>query len=142
MARRLLNGRGQGYEETVSCGHRITHILFTVDHPSGLLRFGRRLRIRTGLLLGAGYYSERGYYPGNEYAGDYYSDWRQRDINNDARAIQQGQANIRHDQRELREDLRNGDFDAVAHEQVEIQQRRANVGARQSDLNADLSNGN
>ena len=62
-------------------------------------------------------------------------------MNNDAQAIQQGQANIRHDQRELREDIRNGDYNAAAHEQAEIQQRRANVRARQADLNADLSNG-
>ena len=92
---------------------------------------------------GPGYYSERGYYPGTGYAGDYYEhrDWRERDIDNDARAVQQGQANIRHDQRELREDIRNGDLNAAAHERAEIDQRRANVRARQADLNADLSNG-
>jgi len=62
-------------------------------------------------------------------------------MSNDARAISQGQANIRHDKQELREDLENRDYNAASHEQAEIQQRRANVRARKADLNADLSNG-
>jgi hypothetical protein len=88
-----------------------------------------------------GYYSERGYYAGNGYVGDYNENsyWRDRDMNNDARAIRQGQANIRHDKQELREDLEHHDYSAAAHEQAEIHQRRANVRARQADLNADLS---
>ena len=88
------------------------------------------------------YYSERGYYAGNGYAGGYdqHRYWQDRDINNDARAIRQGQANIRQDKQELHEDLEHGDYNAAAHEQAEIQQRRANVRARQADLNADLSN--
>ena len=92
---------------------------------------------------GPGYYSNQAYY-GNRgyYVGGYdqHRYWQDRDINNDARAIRQGQANIRHDKQELHEDLENGDYDAAAHEQAEIQQRRANVRARQADLNGDLSN--
>ena len=94
-----------------------------------------------GYYSGPAYYGNRGYYAGNGYVGDYdrQSYWRDRDINNDARAIRQGQANIRHDKKERREDLENGDYNAAAHEQVEIQQRRENVRARQADLNADLN---
>jgi hypothetical protein len=90
---------------------------------------------------GPAYYSERGYYAGNGYVGDYDENryWQDRDINEDARAIRQGQANIRHDKQELREDLENGDYSAAAHEQAEIQQRRANIRARKADLNADLN---
>src|SRR5260370_41249903 len=89
------------------------------------------------------YYSEPGYYAGNGYVGDYQARryWQDRDINNDARGILQGQANIRHDKQELREDLENHDYSAAAHEQTEIQQRRANVRARRADMDADLSNG-
>lgn len=96
-----------------------------------------------GYYSGPAYYGERGYYAGNAYVGDYdeHRYWQDRDINNDARAIRQGQANIRHDKQELREDLENRDYSAAAHEQAEIQQRRANVRARQADLNGDLSNG-
>src|SRR5215469_15331349 len=59
---------------------------------------------------GSPYYSEPGYYAEH---------LRDRDIDNDARAIRQGQANIRHDKRELREDLENHDYGAAAHEQAE-----------------------
>ena len=95
-----------------------------------------------GYYSGPAYYRERGYYAGNGYGGDYdqHRDWLDRDINNDARAIRQGQANIRHDKQELRDDLQNGDYNAAAHEQAEIQQRRANIRARKADLNADWSN--
>ena len=95
-----------------------------------------------GYYSGPAYYGERGYYAGNGYVADYdeHRNWRERDINNDSRAIRQGQANIRHDKQELHEDLENGDYNAAAHEQAEIQQHRANVRARQADLNGDLSN--
>jgi len=95
-----------------------------------------------GYYSSPAYYGERGYYADNEYVGGYnpHRTWLDRDINNDARAIRQGQANIRHDKQELREDLENGDYNAAAHEQAEIQQRRANIRARKADLNADLSN--
>ena len=95
-----------------------------------------------GYYSGPAYYGEPGYYAGNGYVGDYYghSNWQDRDINNDARAIRQGQANIRHDKQELREDLEHHDYSAAAHEQAEIQQRRENIRARKADLNADLSN--
>ena len=66
--------------------------------------------------------------------------WLDRDINNDARAIRQGQANIRHDKQELHEDLEHHDYNAAAHEQAEIEERRANIRARKVDLNADWSN--
>jgi hypothetical protein len=94
-----------------------------------------------GYRSGPAYYGEQGYYAGNGYVGGYDENryWQNRDINNDARAIRQGQANIRHDKQELREDLENGDYNAAAHEQAEIQQRRANVRARQADLNGDLN---
>jgi hypothetical protein len=94
-----------------------------------------------GYYSNPGYYGERGYYTGNEYVGDYqdYRYWQDRDINNDARAIGQGKGNIRHDKKELREDLEHHDYTAAAHEKAEIQQRRANIRARQADLNADLS---
>src|SRR5229473_4161060 len=94
-----------------------------------------------GYYSGPAYYGERGYYAGNGYAGDYQAHryWQDRDINNDARAIRQGQANIRHDKQELHEDLENHDYSAAAHEQAEIQQRRAAVRARRDDMNADMS---
>ena len=94
-----------------------------------------------GYRSGPAYYGEKGYYAGNGYVGGHNENryWQDRDINNDARAIRQGQANIRHDKQELREDLENGDYNAAAHEQAEIQQRRANVRARQADLNGDLN---
>ena len=96
-----------------------------------------------GYYSGPAYYSQPGYYAGNGYVGDYQTHryWQDRDINNDARAIRQGQANIRHDKQERREDIENGDYKAAAREQAEIQQRRANVRARKADLNGDLSSG-
>jgi hypothetical protein len=95
-----------------------------------------------GYYSGPAYYSERGYYAGNGNVGDYQEHryWQDRDVNNDARAIRRGQANIRHDKQELREDVGNRDYRGAAHEHTEIQQRRANVRARKADLNADLSN--
>ena len=95
-----------------------------------------------GYYSSPSYYGGRGYYASNGYTGDYdqHRYWQDRDINNDARAIRQGQANIRHDKQELREALRSGDYEAAAHERAEIQQRRANIRARKADLNADLSN--
>jgi len=94
-----------------------------------------------GYYSGPTYYGSRGYYAGNGYVGDYneHRYWQDRDINNDTRAIRQGQANIRHDKQELREDLEHHDYNAAAHEQAEIQQRRANIRARQADRNTDLS---
>src|SRR6266481_5341859 len=52
-----------------------------------------------GYYSSRAYYSEPGYYAGNGYVGDYQARryWQDRDINNDARGIRQGQANIRHD---------------------------------------------
>src|SRR5260370_6196442 len=94
-----------------------------------------------GYYSSRAYYSEPGYYAGNGYVGDYQAHryWQDRDINNDARAIRQGEANIRHDKQELWEDLENHDYSAAGHEQAEIQQRRSNVRARSADINADVS---
>jgi hypothetical protein len=61
-------------------------------------------------------------------------------MNQDARAIHQGQANIQHDRQEMRQDVRHGDYSAAANEKAEIQQRRANVQARKADLDSDQSN--
>ena len=93
-----------------------------------------------GYYSSPAYYNEPGYYSGNGYGYyDEHSYWHDRDINNDARAINQGQAAIRHDKHELHEDLERGDYNAAAHEQAEIQERRANMRARKADLNADLN---
>ncbi len=95
------------------------------------------------------YYSQAPtYYSQPAYVGDYDEQrtWHDRDwwVNNrrdwvqdhhqDWLAIQQGQANIRHDKQELREDLQNRDYNAAAHEKAEIQQRRENVRERKADL--------
>ena len=80
-------------------------------------------------------YGGPGYYSGGYYGG---GSWRDRDINNDAYAIQRGQAAIQHDKHELHGDLEHGNYGAAAHEQEEIQQRRSNIRARQNDLNSDL----
>src|SRR5258708_31198661 len=89
---------------------------------------------------GPGYYSRpayssgRGYYAGSGYGAGYneHRYWQDRDINNDVRAIQRGQANIRRDKQELREAQANRDYDAAAHERAEIQQRREKIRARQA----------
>jgi hypothetical protein len=114
---------------------------------------------------GPAYYSAPGYYSQPVYGGDYdenrtwhdrdwwvnnrrdwvedhHRDWiaHEQDMNHDARAIRQGQANIQHDRQEMRQDVRHGNYDAAAHERAEIQQRRENVRARAADLNYDESN--
>jgi outer membrane murein-binding lipoprotein Lpp len=61
------------------------------------------------------------------------------DIQSDRAAIATGHARIRHDRRELRWDLRHGDYAAAAHEQAEINRRRERIRARQADLYRDLA---
>ena len=94
-----------------------------------------------GYYSSPAYYNQRGYYAGSGYGAGYneHRYWQDRDINNDVRAIQRGQANIRRDKQELREAQANRDYDAAAHERAEIQQRREKIRARKADLNADLS---
>jgi hypothetical protein len=67
-------------------------------------------------------------------------DWPDDDMQGDAYAIQRGRHELRHDYRELHEDLENGDYGAAAHEQAEIAQRRYNLEQRQQDLNSDVAN--
>ena len=110
-----------------------TIAIFGCSDSNGGYGYGR------GYDSGPAYYGGQGYYGGNGYGYDESRDWRDRDANNDARAIRQGQANIRHDKQELHEDLEHGNYGAAAHEQAEIQHRRANVRARKNDLNSDLS---
>jgi hypothetical protein len=67
-------------------------------------------------------------------------DFPDEDMQGDAYAIQRGRHELRHDYRELHEDLENGDYGAAAHEQAEIAQRRYNLEQRQQDLNNDVAN--
>jgi len=64
------------------------------------------------------------------------------DMQNDKEAIEQGHEQLRHDRHELRNDLRNGDYGAAAHEQAEMNRRRAAISERQEDLNNDIANQN
>ncbi len=70
-------------------------------------------------------------------AGARAQDWQDQDMANDAYAIRQGRHQLRHDYRELRDDLNRGDYGAAAHEQAEIARRRENLERRQQDLNND-----
>ena len=62
------------------------------------------------------------------------------DMNNDANAIRQDSAGIRHDREEQREALERGDIGAAAREQEEINARREHRDAVRNDLNNDLAN--
>jgi hypothetical protein len=62
------------------------------------------------------------------------------DMNNDANAIRQDSAGIRHDREEQREDLERGDIGAAAREQEEINARREHRDAVQNDLSNDMAN--
>jgi hypothetical protein len=64
-------------------------------------------------------------------------DWQDRDMANDAYAIHHKRHQIRHDYRELQNDLRRGDYGAAAHEQAEINHRSYDLQRRQQDLNND-----
>ncbi len=62
------------------------------------------------------------------------------DMHNDEEAVEHGQQQLHHDRQELRNDLRNGDYEAAEHEQAEMNRRRAGIGERQEDLNNDMAN--
>lgn len=62
------------------------------------------------------------------------------DMANDAYAIHRGRHELRHDYRELQNDLARGDYGAAAHEQAEMAQRRYNLQRREQDLNNDMYN--
>jgi hypothetical protein len=68
------------------------------------------------------------------YAHDY------EDMNRDARAIDEQQRDIRHDKREMREDLEHGNYGAAAREKADIERDRARRDAMREDLNRDLDN--
>jgi UPF0716 family protein affecting phage T7 exclusion len=61
------------------------------------------------------------------------------DMHNDQEAIEHGHRHLHHDRQELRNDLRNGDYEAAEHERAEMNRRRAAIGARQEDLNNDMA---
>jgi len=67
-------------------------------------------------------------------------DWQDEDMRGDAYAIHRDHQELRHDSRELRDDLRRGDYGAAAHEQAEMAQRRYNMERREQDLNNDVAN--
>ena len=56
------------------------------------------------------------------------------DMQNDQGAIEEGQEQLHHDRQELRNDVRNGDYAAAAHEQAEMNHRRAAIDERREDL--------
>jgi len=62
------------------------------------------------------------------------------DMQNDREAIENGQEQLHHDRQELRNDLRNGDYGAAAHERAEMNRRRAAIGETQEDLNNHVAN--
>ena len=62
------------------------------------------------------------------------------DMQNDRAGIEEGQEHLYHDRQELRNDLRNGDYGAAAHEQAEMNHRRAAINERREDLNNDIAN--
>jgi hypothetical protein len=67
-------------------------------------------------------------------------DWQDEDMANDAYAIHRDRHELRHDYRELQNDVARGDYGAAAHEQDEIAQRRYNMERREQDLNNDQYN--
>lgn len=62
------------------------------------------------------------------------------DMQNDQAGIERGYDQLHHDRQELRNDLRNGNYEAAEHEQAEMNRRRAAIGERQEDLNNDIAN--
>jgi Spy/CpxP family protein refolding chaperone len=60
------------------------------------------------------------------------------DMQSDRNAIQEGHEKIHHDKRELRDDLRRGDFGAAAHEQAEMERRRERLQEQKEDLSNDV----
>jgi hypothetical protein len=62
------------------------------------------------------------------------------DVQNDRAAIESGRAHLHHDRKELRRDLRNGNYAAAAREKAEMNERRAAIAERKADLNNDIAN--
>jgi len=62
------------------------------------------------------------------------------DMQNDREAIENGYEHLQYDRQELRNDLRNGNYGAAAHEQAEMNWRRASIAERQEDLSNDFAN--
>ena len=60
------------------------------------------------------------------------------DTQNDRATIANGHEQLRYDQKELRNDLRHGDYEAAAHEKAEMNQRRERIAQQQEDLRKDL----
>jgi len=63
-----------------------------------------------------------------------------RDMNNDANAIEQDHNAVQQEQQERNRDVKNGRYGAAAREQAEIDQRHADMQDRKSDLNNDVAN--
>jgi hypothetical protein len=61
------------------------------------------------------------------------------DMQSDRSAIDAGREHLGYDRRELREDLRRGDYGAAAHEQAEMNARRRQLREREEDLNNDMA---
>jgi len=55
-------------------------------------------------------------------------------MQNDRAAIDSGHEELHHDTQELRNDVRNGDYGAAAHEQAGMNYRRAAINERREDL--------
>ncbi len=60
------------------------------------------------------------------------------DMQSDRNAIHEGHEKLRHDKKELRDDLRRGDYGAAADEQAEMEARRQRLHEQKGDLNNDL----
>ena len=64
------------------------------------------------------------------------------DMHNDRAAIENGEAHLRHDRKELHRELRNGNYEAAEREKAEMNERRAAIAERRSDLNRDMASRN
>ncbi len=62
------------------------------------------------------------------------------DMRSDRNAIREGNEAVRHDQRELRGDLRRGDYGAAARERDELEHRRQGIREEREDLRNDWRN--
>jgi hypothetical protein len=59
-------------------------------------------------------------------------------MQSDRNAIHEGHEKLHHDKKELRDDLRRGDYGAAADEQAEMEARRQRLHEQKEDLNNDL----
>ena len=64
---------------------------------------------------------------------------RGRICRNDRVAIESAEAHLRQDRKELRRDLRNGNYEAASREKAEMNERRAAINERKADLNSALA---